>query len=105
MERIFSIYFPYLLFLLRFKMKKLISITLFAAAFTCLANAQETSVTIHTTQGTNKIYKELYGQFAEHLGSCIYGGLWVGPYSKVPNTQGYRNDVLQALKDLKVPVL
>ena len=51
------------------------------------------------------ISKHIYGQFAEHLGTCIYGGLWVGEDSKIPNTQGYRNDVLQALKDLKVPVL
>ncbi|MCM1356293.1 MAG: alpha-N-arabinofuranosidase [Staphylococcus sp.] len=48
---------------------------------------------------------EIYGQFAEHLGSCIYGGLWVGEDSSIPNTDGYRNDVLQALKDLKVPVM
>lgn len=48
---------------------------------------------------------EIYGQFAEHLGRCIYGGIWVGEESAVPNTIGYRNDVLKALKDLKVPVL
>ena len=51
------------------------------------------------------ISKEIYGQFAEHLGSCIYGGLWVGKDSPIPNTQGYRNDVLQALRDIKVPVM
>mgnify|MGYP000075607396 CR=1 FL=1 len=56
-------------------------------------------------QGKEIISKHIYGQFAEHLGTCIYGGLWVGEDSKIPNTQGYRNDVLQALKDLKVPVL
>lgn len=86
-------------------MKKFISLALLVVAFTCSVKAQETSITIHTRQGSNKIYKELYGQFAEHLGSCIYGGLWVGPYSNIPNTNGYRNDVLQALKELKVPVL
>ncbi|HRN16529.1 MAG TPA: alpha-N-arabinofuranosidase, partial [Xylanibacter oryzae] len=32
---------------------------------------------IHADQGKQIIYKEIYGQFAEHLGSCIYGGLWV----------------------------
>lgn len=48
---------------------------------------------------------EIYGQFAEHLGTCIYGGLWVGEDSEIPNTNGYRNDVLQALKELKVPVM
>ena len=48
---------------------------------------------------------ELYGQFAEHLGSCIYGGIWVGEDSPIPNTHGYRNDVLKALQQLHIPVL
>lgn len=49
------------------------------------------------------INRHLFGQFAEHLGSGIYGGLWVGPASKIPNTRGLRNDVVAALKALKVP--
>ncbi|MCM1036560.1 MAG: alpha-N-arabinofuranosidase [Bacteroides sp.] len=48
---------------------------------------------------------EIYGQFAEHLGTCIYGGLWVGEDSPVPNTDGYRTDVLNALRELRVPVM
>lgn len=68
--------------------------------------AQETSrIRLYPEQAKQIIPKEIYGQFAEHLGTCIYGGLWVGEDSKIPNTDGYRNDVLQALKDLKVPVL
>lgn len=68
--------------------------------------AQKSStVTLWPEKSTEKINKEIYGQFAEHLGTCIYGGLWVGKDSKIPNTQGYRNDVLQALKDIKVPVM
>ena len=51
------------------------------------------------------IGKEIYGQFAEHLGTCIYGGLWVGPESEIPNTDGYRDDVLEALRELHVPVM
>lgn len=47
----------------------------------------------------------VYGHFAEHLGRCIYEGLWVGPESPIPNTKGIRNDVLAALRALKVPVL
>lgn len=47
----------------------------------------------------------LYGHFAEHLGGCIYGGLWVGENSPIPNTKGIRNDVVAALKELKIPVL
>ena len=86
-------------------MNKTLTTTLLSAMVAFSAQAQDVTGTIHTQQGKQKIYKEIYGQFAEHLGSCIYGGLWVGPDSKIPNTQGYRNDVLQALKDLKVPVL
>lgn len=51
------------------------------------------------------IAKELYGHFSEHLGTCIYGGLWVGEESEIPNEAGYRTDVLEALKALQVPVL
>jgi alpha-N-arabinofuranosidase len=51
------------------------------------------------------IDKDVYGQFAEHLGSGIYGGLWVGTDSKIPNTRGWRKDVVGALKDLHVPLV
>lgn len=60
---------------------------------------QQATVTVHVDQGKQIIPKEIYGQFAEHLGTCIYGGLWVGEDSPIPNTQGYRNDVLEALKN------
>src|SRR5690606_3530288 len=46
-----------------------------------------------------------YGQFAEHLGRGIYEGIWVGPKSKIPNTRGFRNDVIRALKELHVPLI
>lgn len=51
------------------------------------------------------ISKNIYGHFSEHLGACIYGGIWVGRDSKIPNTGGIRNDVLTALRELKVPNL
>ena len=85
-------------------MKKIVSAVIFAA-LSLSAPAQDATLRIAADKGTQKIHKEIYGQFAEHLGTCIYGGLWVGPESPIPNTDGYRNDVLQALKDLKVPVL
>ena len=82
---------------------------LFAAWVLCMAipamAQKESKITLHTDQAKQLIPKEIYGQFAEHLGTCIYGGLWVGEESPVPNTNGYRNDVMQALKDLKIPVL
>jgi alpha-N-arabinofuranosidase len=49
------------------------------------------------------INRNIYGQFAEHLGHCIYGGIWVGENSPIPNTRGIRNDVVAALRELHVP--
>ena len=51
------------------------------------------------------INPELYGNFSEHLGRCIYEGLYVGEDSEIPNTNGMRNDVVAALKEMKLPVL
>lgn len=70
-----------------------------------VAAQKKATVSLQMDKAERVIPKEIYGQFAEHLGTCIYGGLWVGEDSSVPNTAGYRNDVLQALKDLRVPVL
>lgn len=60
---------------------------------------------INTDIKKGKINKNIYGHFSEHLGRCIYGGLWVGKDSEIPNTNGIRNDVAEALKELKIPVL
>lgn len=60
---------------------------------------------VNADVGRGIIDKNIYGQFAEHLGRCIYEGLWVGEDSEIPNTNGIRNDVLKALKDLNIPVL
>jgi alpha-N-arabinofuranosidase len=50
-----------------------------------------------------RIDRNIFGQFAEHLGHGVYEGIWVGPNSKSPNTRGIRNDVVAALKAIKVP--
>src|SRR6187401_557305 len=51
------------------------------------------------------INRNIYGHFSEHLGRCIYEGIWVGENSSIPNTRGIRNDVVAALKKIKVPNL
>lgn len=51
------------------------------------------------------ISKHLYGHFAEHLGRCIYGGFWVGVDSPIPNVDGIRADVVEALRELSIPNL
>lgn len=68
------------------------------------AMAQNT-VSFQQGQEAPKISRNIYGHFAEHLGHCIYGGFYVGDSSTIPNTAGVRNDVIAALKKLKIPVL
>lgn len=65
----------------------------------------EARLTIHTEQGMGTISKRLYGYFSEHLGRCIYEGTWVGEDSEIPNIEGIRTDVLEALRGLGIPVL
>jgi len=51
------------------------------------------------------INPNIYGHFAEHLGRCIYDGIWVGEDSPIPNTDGFRNDILQVLRKMKAPII
>ena len=69
----------------------------------CLAAQERVQVTIDPAKTGAKIDRNLFGQFAEHLGQGIYEGIWVGADSKIPNTRGIRNDVVAALKALRVP--
>jgi alpha-N-arabinofuranosidase len=68
-----------------------------------LANAQTIELSIDPSKPGAKINRNIFGQFAEHLGHGIYGGVWVGPDSTIPNTRGIRNDVVTALRAIKVP--
>ena len=62
--------------------------------------------TLQIGNKTGKIISpELYGQFSEHLGRCIYDGIYVGDDSDIPNVNGMRKDVVDALKEIRVPVL
>jgi alpha-N-arabinofuranosidase len=64
-----------------------------------------TTVTVRTDQPQVRINRNILGHFSEHLGRGIYDGLWVGANSDIPNTDGIRNDVVEALRALEVPVL
>jgi alpha-L-arabinofuranosidase len=67
------------------------------------AIAQKVALFIDVSKPGAKINRNVFGQFAEHLGHGVYEGIWVGPDSQIPNTRGIRNDVVAALKALKVP--
>ncbi len=62
-------------------------------------------ITIRGDQAGPTYDRRIFTQFAEHLGNGIYGGLWVGNDRRIPNTRGFRNDVVAALKRLGVPVI
>lgn len=63
------------------------------------------SATLRADQSGPLVHRYVFAQFAEHLGEGIYGGIWVGPESSIPNTRGYRNDVVGALRALNVPLV
>jgi alpha-L-arabinofuranosidase len=79
-------------------------LTAYAAAAQTTGPA-EVTLTVKADQAGPVINRNIYGHFAEHLGRCVYEGLWVGEGASIPNTRGIRNDVLAALKQLNVPVL
>jgi alpha-N-arabinofuranosidase len=64
-----------------------------------------TKLVLNTDLTADTISRHIYGSFSEHLGHCIYEGIWVGENSSIPNTRGIRNDVVAALKRLNLPNL
>jgi len=85
---------------------KILRTLLLGAAFLCgTAAAADDTIKLGIEPGAPgaKIDRNIFGQFAEHLGHGIYGGIWVGADSNIPNTRGIRNDVVAALKAIKVP--
>lgn len=69
-------------------------------------NAQNTTITINTSIIKNNINKNIYGHFAEHLGNGIYGGFYVGDTNTIiSNIKGVRKDIIEALQQLKIPML
>ncbi|MEX2124616.1 MAG: alpha-N-arabinofuranosidase [Woeseia sp.] len=91
--------------LLTLALAAILSIAAALGAEAQTGNPVEVSVTIHADRPGAKINRNIYGQFAEHLGHGIYEGVWVGEDSGIPHTRGYRNDVVEALKKLRVPLV
>ena len=86
-------------------MKKRLQLLITVIFLGCLLNAQN-KIVLRTPDAKDTINKNIYGHFAEDLGRCIYGGFYVGENNKkIPNKNGIRLDVVEALKKLKIPVL
>ena len=86
-------------------MKKLI-LSVFSLLTVSFSFAQDKAdAVVHVDQGKYQISRHIYGQFSEHLGRGIYDGLWVGENSPIPNVNGVRKDIIDALKEIKIPNL
>ncbi|THU36076.1 alpha-N-arabinofuranosidase [Niastella caeni] len=83
----------------------------FALLFACTTGiafgaVAQNNLSFNVGAAKTTISRQIYGHFAEHLGHCIYGGFYVGEgNTKIPNTSGVRNDVIDALRKLKIPNL
>jgi alpha-N-arabinofuranosidase len=86
-------------------MKLPLVLALCALAPAVSLSASDATLTVRAGESGPVINRNIYGQFSEHLGHCIYGGLWVGPDSPIPNTNGYNTAVMDALRKLQVPIL
>jgi alpha-N-arabinofuranosidase len=62
------------------------------------------TIRIDLDRTLGSVDRNLFGGFAEHLGRCIYGGLWE-PGSRLADEEGFRKDVLDALRRLRMPVI
>ncbi|MAL16754.1 MAG: alpha-N-arabinofuranosidase [Balneola sp.] len=82
------------------KLFLLLALTLFPLSAQVLA---QSTIIVNVDQAEHTISEHIYGQFAEHLGRGVYEGIWVGLDSNIPNTEGYRTDVLEALQELQIP--
>lgn len=70
-----------------------------------VASSKTRRVEVRADSEIGLVRPEFHGHFAEHLGSCIYGGLWVGKNSPIPNVEGYRRQAVEYLRELGIPVL
>ncbi len=84
------------------KLKSILSLGL----ITCtIGMSAQNKIVAHPDQAETVINKDIYGHFAEHLGRCIYDGFYVGENSSIENVHGFRLDIINALKEMKIPLL
>ena len=81
----------------------LVALALTGAGAVTVIAADRIDLAVDASKSGAKIDRNIFGQFAEHLGKGVYEGVWVGRDSRIPNTRGIRNDVVGALKALRVP--
>ena len=68
------------------------------------ARAATASIQLHSRRHRGEIDKKIFGNFIEHLGRCITGGIF-DEGSPLSDKEGFRKDVMAAVKDMNVPFL
>ena len=87
-------------------MKYLLALLSFLWTSLVLAQTPDAVIFVNADQSKYTINRHIYGHFAEHLGRCIYDGIYVGEdNTRIPHTDGVRNDIIEALKELHIPNL
>ena len=87
------------------KNKFFLSILSFLTSLSVFTQKTAVVVQLYPNDNAPMVSKHIYGHFAEHLGRCIYEGFYVGENSPIPNTEGVRNDIIEALRELDIPNL
>jgi len=87
-------------------MKRQLLVAALTMSSVCMNGQSRTAtITLEPSKAETTISRHIYGHFSEHLGHCIYEGLWVGRDSRIPNIDGVRKDVFDALKQIRIPNL
>ena len=75
--------------------------------YTKLAEGEQATISIYPERKLSKINDNIYGGFTEHMGRCIYGGLYDpdNTNKELIDENGFRKDVIEALQELRVPVV
>jgi alpha-N-arabinofuranosidase len=90
----------------KFSIQYFLLVLIMLGSFATTNGQSKASITLKSEEAKHTINKHIYGHFAEHLGRCIYDGFYVGEgNTKIPNVDGVRKDIIDALKHLKIPNL
>jgi alpha-N-arabinofuranosidase len=64
----------------------------------------EADVTFHRSLTVAPVSRRLFGSFVEHMGRCVYGGLYE-PGHPTSDDKGFRGDVFELARELGVSVV
>ena len=64
------------------------------------SRAADARIDVLASEPIGTVTADLYGHFVEHLGGVVYGGIWVGENSRIPNTGGIRQAIVDHMRRL-----